>query len=498
MGPLVVAVGVFVVLVGTVSIVARRYVQSAEDFYLAGRRMPWWGIGPTTAAGLFGGTSMLVVAGNAMTTGVSAVWILALPSWIGALATTVLLARRVRRFAGIGSVPDIIGARYGPATRTIFIVVTIFFYVGFTTSQLLALGGFVNVFTGIPLTYAMAGALLVGLALAAASGFLGVVVTDGIMCVLLAIGVGVLAVTGVGWAGGWSSLVDRLGSEDPGYLSLFSDAIPPSVALAYVAAFGLALASQQDILQRFASARSERDAFRGGLFALVIFVPLYLFPIVTGLAAKVWLPTVEGADAVPAEELVSWTTRTMYSPAVSAFLFVAVAAAILSTLTTTINSGALNLTEDIYLRKIHRGASQRQAVAAGRVGTLLVGLVALALATVFDFILDALFLAFSIAFAGMLAPVVAAFYWRRANGCGASLSALTGAGFVIVDFALREAGAHVPWPGEPYSLLIAFGISLVALVTGSLLTAPPPAESLTRFTRSGGRDTDRQGAGING
>lgn len=481
---LAIAVGGFVVLVSTVSFLAKRYVRSSEDFYVAGRRMPWWAIGPTIAAGLFGGTSMLVVAGNTMTTGVSAVWILALPSWIGALVTTVLLARRVRRFAGTGSVPDLVGARYGPTTRTMFIVVTVFFYVGFTTSQLLALGGFVSVFTGIPLTYAMAGALLIGLALATASGFLGVVITDGLMCVLLAVGVGVLAVTGVDWAGGWSDLLGVLREEEGGYLSLFSRSITPPIALAYVAAFGLALASQQDILQRFASARSERDAFRGGLFALVIFVPLYLFPIVTGLAAKVWLPTVDGAENVAAEELVSWTTRHMYSPAVSAFLFVAVAAAILSTLTTTINSGALNLTNDIYLRRIHRGASQRHAVAAGRVGTLVVGLVALALATTFDVILDALFLAFSIAFAGMLAPIVAAFYWRRANGWGASASALTGSGFVIVDFALRQWGVPVPWPGEPYSLLIAFGISLVALVAGSLLTPPPAAESLTRFGRS--------------
>ncbi|MBQ0826856.1 sodium:solute symporter family protein [Streptomyces tagetis] len=480
---LVIVVSAFALVLAAASLFSRRYVKSGEDFYLAGRRMPWWGIGPTIAAGLFGGTSMLVVAGNSMSYGVSAIWILAVPSWIGAFVATVFFARKVRRLKGVASVPDIVALRYGEGTRTVFTIVTIFFYVGFTTSQLLALGIFINGFTGLPLLPAMGATLLVGLVLAGASGFLGVVITDGIMCVILAIGVGVLAVTGVRWAGGWSGIVDTLAAESPGHLDLFSSSITPGVAMAYVAAFGLALVPQQDILQRFASAKDAGHAVRGGLFALLIFIPLYLFPVVAGLAATVWLPR-NGHEALPAESLVSWTSKNMYSPWVSAFLFLAVTAAILSTLTTTINSCALNVTKDIYLRVTGDRASPSRTVAVGRISTVLVGLVALLFATVFDFILGALYLAFSIAFAGMLVPIVAAFYWRRANGYGASWSALSGSGFVILDFALRELGVAVPWPGEPYSLLIAFCISLSALIAGSLLTAPPPAHVLDELDRS--------------
>lgn len=484
---LVVAVAAFLALVAGVSVFATRFVKSGEDYYLAGRRMPWWGIGPTVAAGLFGGTSMLVVAGNAMTEGLSAIWILAAPSWIGALVVTLFFARKVRGLRGAASLPDIVGARYGEVTRTVFTVVTILFYIGFTTSQLLALGTFIHGFTGVPLVPAMLASLLVGLVLATFSGFLGVVITDGIMCVMLAVGVAVLAFTGVGWAGGWSRMISTAARDSgPEYFHLFSDSISPAVALAYVAAFGFALVPQQDILQRFASARDGANAVRGGLFALLIFVPLYLFPMVTGIAASVWLPA-ETAGSVSADALVSWTSKNMYGPWVSAFLFVAVSAAILSTLTTTINSGALNLTKDIYQRRAGPRATPARTVMVGRICTVLVGLSALLFATAFDFILAALYLAFSIAFAGMLVPVAAAFYWPRANGYGASLSALGGAGFVIVDFALRGIGVAVPWPGEPFSLLIAFGISVVALVLGSLLTRAPSADTLAPFVGQIGR-----------
>lgn len=480
---LVIVVSAFALVLTAASLFARRYVKSGEDFYLAGRRMPWWGIGPTIAAGLFGGTSMLVVAGNSMSFGVSAIWILAVPSWVGAFVATVFFARKVRGLKGVASVPDIVSLRYGEGTRTVFTIVTIFFYIGFTTSQLLALGIFIHGFTGVPLLPAMGATLLVGLVLAGTSGFLGVVITDGVMCVVLAIGVGILAVTGVQWAGGWSKIVDTLAVDNPGHLDLFSSDITPAVAMAYVAAFGLALVPQQDILQRFASAKDESHALRGGLFALLIFIPLYLFPIVAGLAATVWLPQ-NGQDSLHAESLIAWTSKNMYSPWVSAFMFLAVAAAILSTLTTTINSCALNVTKDIYLRVAKGESSHSRTVAVGRISTILVGLVALLFATVFDFILGALYLAFSIAFAGMLVPIVAAFYWKRANGHGASWSALSGSGFVILDFALRELGVSVPWPGEPYSLLIAFCISLFALIAGSLFTAPPPAHIVNEFGRT--------------
>ena len=476
---LAIAVALFIALVVTVSLLATRFVKSGEDFYLAGRRMPWWGIGPTIAAGLFGGTSMLVVAGNAMTEGLSAVWILAIPSWVGALTATLLLARRVRNLKGVASVPDIVGMRYGETTRVVFIVVTVLFYIGFTTSQLLALGTFVSDFTGIPLITAMVATVIVGLVLAGFSGFLGVIITDGIMCAILAIGVGILAVTGISWAGGWSEMFSTLAETKPGSLSLFSGSITPAVAMAYVAAFGLALVPQQDILQRFSSAKDSGHAVRGGWFALAIFMPLYIFPILAGMAATVWLPKYTAQNVAP-ESLVSWTAANMYSPWISAFLFVAVAAAILSTLTTTINSGSLNLTKDSYLR-VRPEATHARTLVASRVATILMGVVALLFATVFDFILDALYLAFSLAFAGMFVPILAAFYWRRANGVGASASALAGSGFVIVDFALRKFGVAAPWPGEPYSLLIALALSLAGLIIGSLATAPPKDENTRAF-----------------
>lgn len=469
-----VVAGAFIVGIIVLSFLTRNFAQSGEDFFVGGRRIPWWGIGPTVAAGLFGGTSILVVAGNAMESGLSSLWILALPSWIGALCATIFLAKKVRAVIGAYSLPDYIGLRFGEIARAIFMVVTVLFYIAWTTSQLLALGIFVNVFTGIPLIWAMVSVVLVCLLLASVSGFLGVIVTDGAMALLMVIGLAVMAMTGFNFAGGVGQVFSTA-ANTPGYLDIFSNEITPGVAFVYVLVFGLALVPQQDILQRFGSAKSTGHAVGGGIFAIFIMLPLYIFPLLIGFAGNVWVPNAT-QNPPAADQFISWTATSMYGPWLSAFIFVVVAASILSTLSTTINSGAMNITKDIYVRYINTEASNKTIVTVSRIATVVMGMLALLVATSFDIILDALLVAFSVELAGILVPVLACFYFRRANQLGACLSAAGGAGFIVLDFVLSKLGVETPWPGDPYSVVIGLIISIIGLFVGTYLGKPPASE----------------------
>lgn len=471
--------GVFFVIIIAVSLLTRKFAQSGEDFFVGGRRVPWWGIGPTLAAGLFGGTSILVVAGNAMESGLSSLWILAIPSWIGAFLGTIFLAKKVRAVVGAVSLPDFIGLRFGEVARAIFMVVTLLFYVAWTTSQLLALSIFLSVFTGVSLLLAMLIIIVIAIALAAISGFMGVIVSDGIMAVLMVVGLGVMAISGFNLAGGVNNVFDVANSQ-PGYLNLFSEEITPGVAFVYVLVFGVALIPQQDILQRFGSAKSTGHAVGGGMFAVAIMLLLYIFPLLIGFAGNVWVPE-HHEGTLPADDFISWTATNMYGPWMSSFFFIVIFASILSTLSTTINSGALTITKDIFVRYINSSASNKTILAISRIATVIMGLIAVLIATTFDVILDALLVAFSVQLSGILVPVLACFYFPRANQLGVSMSALGGTGFIVIDYILSQMNVNTPWPGEPYSVLIGFTISILGLIIGTY-SGKPPTDSAVRTT----------------
>src|SRR5699024_2821745 len=174
-------------------------------------------------------------------------------------------------------------------------------------------------------------------------------------------------------------------SAQPGYMSLFSEEITPGVAFVYVLVFGVALIPQQDILQRFGSAKSTGHAVGGGMFAVAIMLLLYISPLLIGFAGNVWVPE-HHPGRLQADDFISWTATNMYGPWLSSFFFIVIFASILSTLSTTVNSGALTITKDIFVRYVNDSASNKTILTVSRAATVVMGLVAVVVAASFDVI----------------------------------------------------------------------------------------------------------------
>ena len=100
-------------------------------------------------------------------------------------------------------------------------------------------------------------------------------------------------------------------------------------------------------------------------------------------------------------------------------------------------------------------------------GAALIGFL---VATVVPNILTALYLTGNIQAAGLTLPLFAYFFSKKATSQGVLWSAVIATAFVIIDFALRQAGVALPWPGEPLSVLITLGLSFVVLVIVSACT----------------------------
>ncbi len=145
------------------------------------------------------------------------------------------------------------------------------------------------------------------------------------------------------------------------------------------------------------------------------------------------------------------------------------------------------LSHDIYYRVLHPSASATQRVTVSKALLLATALTAAAVATQKP--ADILLLvsaAFSLAGATLVPALVGGIFWRRANKHGAAAAMLTGLGVTLYYMISAHAGLRqaLGLPGDPQlwwgiqpvaAALFGLPAGILALISVSLLTPPPPA-----------------------
>ena len=147
-------------------------------------------------------------------------------------------------------------------------------------------------------------------------------------------------------------------------------------------------------------------------------------------------------------------------------LFIAVASAILSTMDTAINTGALGLTRDFY-QQVFPSAKKRP-VLVSRLATVLVGALAFLISTRFQSILKTIGLSSEILAEGFFVPGLAMIYLKRRLPSAGLLSLCFGGGFAVLSFlgAMNVLPFNLPtWPySVPYGLLLSLFGFFVGLI----------------------------------
>ncbi|MDP2914547.1 MAG: sodium:solute symporter family protein [Candidatus Aminicenantes bacterium] len=441
-----------------------RRMKNLEDFFLASRCLSAGLIFLSLTASWFGATSILVSTDEAMRTGLSAFWIMGVPAVLTVLLLAFFLARPLQRLP-IMTIPDLVELRYGRLVRHLASGLIIWYMVLLAASQMVALGQFLKMFLGLSYLAGLGLATAVVLLYSMIGGLRSVVFTDVVQFFLLVAGVAGLVI----WLGGfWSGtaiadLASRGGKA--GYFDLFHN-LKENVLIAF--SFILAWTISPIALQRIQAARGVREA-RTGLFAAagMLFL-LYASVTFIGLAS---LPLSPGQPL--SHPLVSEIIASKVGLWFGGLLFVAVLAAILSTMDTAINTGALSLTRDVHLQLFP--GSGLGPVAAGRLATLLVGLLAFLVATRFQSILKTIGLSSEIMAEGLFVPGLAMIFSRRRRPLAGLLSLCLGGGYSILSFLGAVNVLPLGLPVWPYSVPYGLALSLAGFGAGL---------ALDRFKRS--------------
>lgn len=471
-------IGILFLLIYTVGITAvgiwNRKSENSEDFFLASRKLPAWLLAVTFIASWWGGGSAIDLVDHAHRNGISSFWIYGVPVLI-ATALMYVFAKGIRNIGSI-SQSQLMEQRYNSTVSLLLTIFIIIFMVIAASVQVIVVGKFFQAFFDLSYqTGAIIGTLIV-LTYSLFGGFKGVVLTD-LLQFLFFLFTGIfLFYIAYNESGGLEAVKATAATNDKtGYTSFFNDV---SNNLAYVITFGTSWMIQANIWQRISAAKKATDAKKMMVISFIAFIPLYLMVTYTGMFASVFYDTVPESGIVPS------MISNISNPVISSILFVGLSAAIMSTMDSLINTGALSLSVDIYKKYINTAASDALSVRVGRISTFIIGALALLIALKIKSVLTISWIGSDFLTSGAFIPLVFGFLWVRGTDKAATISMLFGLIFSTYNL-LVALGLPLPIAWEIASVtqaLIGISISLVLYLSISFMTKNDKEKS-RRFIR---------------
>ncbi|HOO72366.1 MAG TPA: Na+:solute symporter [Spirochaetota bacterium] len=486
----------FLVVIVIAFALARRGGRSTEDFFLSGRKLPWWIAGTTMVATTFAADTPLAVTELVATRGIAGNWL-----WWNMVAGNILAVfffAKLWRRSGIMTDVEFIELRYsGPEAAFlrgfkalylgVFLNAIIMGWVNVALAEILK-----NIFgiSGDQVIYYILGAMLVVGIYSSVSGLWGIAFTDMFQFIIAMAGCIVLAgiVISLPEIGGVAGLkaklpadyfrfVPRIGSGASaaagGILTLSFSAFIAHIAIQWWSSWypGSEPGGGGYVAQRMMSAKDERHSMLATLWFTVAHFALRPWPwIIVALCSLVLYPGL-GPDEKKAGFIMAM--RDHLPPGLLGLLVAAFLAAYMSTISTHLNWGTSYLVNDFYRRFIKKDADERHYVFASRVFTLVLMLVS----SMLIFVINSISGAWSFIIecgAGLGLVLILRWYWWRVSAWS-EISAMIApfAGYTLTRYVL-----HISFPE---SLFFIVGLTTIVWLAVTFLTRPVDRETLESF-----------------
>lgn len=443
--------------------------KNAEDYFLASKSLPWWAIGTSLIAANISAEQFIGMSGSGFALGLA----IASYEWMAALTLIIVGKYFLPIFIekGLYTIPEFVEKRFSTNLKTILAVFWLALYIFVNLASVLYLGGLaIETIMGIDMIYAIIGLALFAAAYSLYGGLSAVAWTDVIQVVFLVLGGLVttyLALNtvsgGEGVLAGFSKVVEAapekfhmiLEESNDNYINL------PGI---WVLIGGLWVANiyywgfNQYIIQRTLAAKSLKESQKGILLAAFLKLIIPLIVVVPGIAAYVMVndPEIMGSlgdvalqntpSAEQADKAYPWLLQFLPT-GLKGVAFAALAAAVVSSLASMLNSTSTIFTMDIYKEYFNKNASDKTTVNVGRITAA----VALVIAVIVAPLLGGIDQAFQfiqeytgIVSPGILAVFLLGLFWKKTT----NNAAIWGA---ILSIPIALGLKFIPIPGlEPW------------------------------------------------
>lgn len=484
----VVIVGIYAIALFAVAIFVSRepagHTKDTEDYFLAGKALPWWAIGASLIAANISAEQIIGQSGQGFVVGLA----IAAYEWQAAIVLLIVAKFFLPIFLkrNIYTMPQFLETRFGGEVKTTMAVFWIALYTVVNLTAILYGGALaIQAVTGLGIFPAMA--MLAGFSVLYSlyGGLKAVALTDIIQVVILIVGGFAITWIALGLVGGDAGAVSGLTtlmSEIPSHFEMILAKDNPSYGdlpgiwtllgglwVLHFSYWGF----NQYIIQRALGAESLPEAQKGLAFAAFLKLLIPLIVVIPGIAALhlAQQGTLDMAALSETPDSTYGVLMTLVPAGLRGLVFAALIAAIVSSLASMMNSISTIFTMDIYRDYLAKERSEGHYVLVGRVTAFVAMGIALIVArpllsggeSIFQMIQE---------YTGFVAPGIVAvfllgFFWKRANAAGAFA--------LLISSVALNLGAKVGLPEMPFVLRIwiVFLICMVIGVVVSLLTRKP-------------------------
>lgn len=461
----------------------RKSTASSEEYMLGGRNLSPAVAALSAGASDMSGWLLLGLPGALFASGLGAAWI-GIGLFCGAFANWIIVAPRLReqteRYDNSLTIPQFLSNRFpskAMALRTVSGIIIVIFFAVYTASGLVAggklfdsaFGGLIHIGSMSDYAVGIWFTLAIVLTYTVVGGFLAVSLTDfcqGCIMMLAVIIMPAVVLWGPG-GGGYAQASSTLNQVDPTLLSWTHGL--GIIGFLSAVTWGLGYFGQPHIIVRFMAVRSVKDVPKARNIGMSWMGVSLIGAICLGIFGRAYAVR-NGLDVSDPETIFIVLSGLLFNPYVTGFLYAALLAAVMSTISSQLLVSSSSLTEDCYRLFLNKNASEKESVTVGRISVLAVGIIAAIIASnpnsgVLGLVSHA-WAGFGAAFGPL---VILSLMWPRMSGTGAVSGLVAGAATVIVWIALGWDASFLGGPGV-YEIMPGFAASWAAIYFVSLAT----------------------------
>lgn len=461
----------------------RKSTASSEEYMLGGRNLNPAVAALSAGASDMSGWLLLGLPGALFVSGLSQAWI-GIGLLVGALVNWIVVAPRLReqteRYDNSLTIPEFMANRFpsrAMALRTVSAIIIVVFFAVYTASGLVAggklftsafgglfnVGGMSDYSTGVWLT------LIIVMTYTVVGGFLAVSLTDfcqGVIMMLALVIMPIVVLFGSG-GGGFSQASETLSQVDPNFLSWTHGLT--FIGFLSAVTWGLGYFGQPHIIVRFMAVRSVAEVPKARNIGMSWMLISLIGAVALGVFGRAYAVR-NGLDVADSETIFIVLADLLFNPLVTGFLYAALLAAIMSTISSQLLVSSSSLTEDFYRLFLRKDATEKESVMIGRLSVLLVGVIAAIIAgdpnsKVLGLVSHA-WAGFGAAFGPLM---ILALTWKRMSGSGAVAGLVAGALTVIIWISLGWDSSFMGGPGV-YEIIPGFIVAWLAIYFVSMAT----------------------------
>jgi SSS family solute:Na+ symporter len=504
-------IAIYFVMVLGIGFYLKRYTQSGEDFFLAGREMTAWVAGLSFISANLGALELMGWAAASYQYGILAThWY-----WVGAIPAILFLGLVLMPFYYISkthSVPGYLKLRYGESTRGLSAVSFAFMTVLMSGINMYAMALVMKVVLGWNIHFSIWVSSLTVAVYVALGGLFSAIFNEVLQFFLIWFGALLIPILGLVETGGWNGLIARIHQNFPqgDYTHLWRPMAhfagnPMGIhwtgivlGLGWVISFGY-WNTDFLVVQRIFAAKDIRAAKMAPIIGSYFKMAVPFIVILPGLLGLGLLPfklvpeSAVGVGQHSYNEVLPLMLARYCGPGLLGLGITALIAGFMSGMAGNVSAFATVWTYDLYRPFIRKDASDDHYVSMGRWCTILGVIISIGTAYLvmhFGSIMDYVQALFSFFIAPLFGTVLLGMMWKRVTPAGGFWGLLTGsvssvAMFLLVKFHPSML-AYIALSSDAkdmaenmYRALWSWLICVIVTVAVSYMTKPKPVEELT-------------------